>query len=226
MTLFPYNNNVPNPPNDPGDDVGDMNQNTQSVNGIIAQDHVGFNLADGGYHKVIHQKNQTINGQSTWIPTNAGIIAAIQATKIAGVQQTFPLLYTPNTTGGAQDTQLFSMTGNGGISQLTGNLATSDGWSWLGGILLQWGTVTVTPGSWPTTAQVQLFKDRAVGCIPFANNCFVVLTNFNGPSSGTNADRATISIVSKSVSQFQWIFSPAASSSATFTGFSWIAIGN
>ena len=226
MTLFSYNNNVPNPPNDPGDDVGDMNQNTQSINGIIAQDHVGFNLVDGGYHTVIHQKNQTINGQSAWIPNNPGIIAAIKATKISGVQQIFPLLYTPDTSVTEQDTQLFSMTGKGGISQLTGNLASSDGWAWLGGILLQWGTIPVTPGSWPTAIQTQAFKDRVVGCIPFPNSCFLVLTNFNGPATNTNSDKATLTIISKTRLQFQWLFCPSSSSDATFTGFSWIAIGN
>ena len=120
MTNYTYNNNIPNPPDDPADDVGDMNQNTQSIAGIIATDHIGFGLANGGYHNLIHQPNQTVGGQAVWDPSNAGIISAIQATKIAGIQQTFPLLYTPNTTGGAQDTQLFTMTGNGGISQLTG----------------------------------------------------------------------------------------------------------
>ncbi len=221
MTNFTYNNNVPNPPNDPGDDVQAMNQNTQSLSGIIAQDHVAFNTANGGYHKVIHQPNQTINGQSAWVPSNAGIIAAIQATKISGVQQTFPLLYTPDTTGGQQDTQLFSMTGKGGVSQLTGNLATSDGWCWLGGVLLQWGSITGLSNAWPITPTDLNFKDRVVGAIPFPNNCFVVLTTFIGPTSASSAD---ICIISKNATKFVWQYTGAGSTS--YGGFSWLAIGN
>lgn len=222
MTLFSYNNNVPNPPDDPGDDVGDMNQNTKSIEGIIAQDHVGFDLLDGGYHKVIHQKNQTINSQSIWIPSNSGIISAIQATKITGVQQTFPLLYTPDTTGGTQDTQLFSMTGKGGISQLTGNLATSDGWVWVGGILLQWGSFLKVGPNWPPASTQLVFKNRVVGAIPFPNNCFVVLTTFIGPTSATSAD---ICINSKSDTDFFWQFT-GSTLSASYSGFYWVAVGN
>lgn len=223
---LPYDPTVPVPSNDPGDDVNSMQSNTGSIGTWAGIDHYGYSNNSGGYHKLIHQPNQTVGGQAVWIPNNVGIRAAIQATKITGIQQTFPLLYTPDTTGGVQDTQLFTMTGRGGISQLTGNLATSDGWNWLGGILIQWGTVSVTPGAWPTTNQIKIFKDRSLGCIPFPNSCFSIVTNFIGPSSGTNSDRATISIVAKSSTQFTWVFCPSSSSTATFTGFYWIAIGN
>lgn len=229
MTNYPYNNNVPNPPDDPGDDVGDMNQNAQSISGIISTDHVGFNIGNseptgpqGGYHNLIHQPNQTVGGQTVWDPANSGIIAAIQAAKIAGVQQTFPLLYTPNTTGGAQDTQLYTMTGGGGISQLTGNLASSDGWCWVGGALLQWGSFVKSAGHWPGVVSTITFKDRIAGAIPFPNACFIVLTTFMGPTSGSSAE---ICIDSKSAANFTWEVA-GNSSDPSYNGFYWFAIGN
>lgn len=54
MTTFPYNRNVPNAPDDPADDQPEMLKNTQSTDDIIAEDHVSFTKANGGYHKIIH----------------------------------------------------------------------------------------------------------------------------------------------------------------------------
>ena len=222
MTTYTYNNNVPNPPDDPADDVGDMNQNTKSISGIIATDHIGFGFANGGFHNLIHQPNQTVGGQAVWDPANPTIISAIQATKISGVQQTFPLLYTPNSTVTATDTQLFSMTGGGGISQLTGNLTGSDGWCWVGGVLLQWGSFVKSAGHWPGVISTITFKDRVTGAIPFPNACFIVLTTFMGPTSASSAE---ICIDSKSATNFTWEVA-GNTSDPSYNGFYWVAVGN
>lgn len=50
---FPYFPNIPNPPNDPADDVSSMQTNSQNIGGIIAVDHVGFNIPNGGQHNQI-----------------------------------------------------------------------------------------------------------------------------------------------------------------------------
>lgn len=47
---FTYTTGVPNPPNLPAIDVGPMQVNTNSINSIIAVDHVGFNTSGGGKH--------------------------------------------------------------------------------------------------------------------------------------------------------------------------------
>lgn len=50
---FPYFPNIPNPPNDPADDVSSMQTNSQNIGNIIAVDHVGFNIPNGGQHDQI-----------------------------------------------------------------------------------------------------------------------------------------------------------------------------
>lgn len=230
MTTYNYDSNVPAANNSPKNDQPQMQVNAGSISGIISEDHIGFNTPNGGYHTIIHQPNQTVNGQSAWNPViGSGVPAAISAAKISNIQQLFSMLYTPDTTGGTPDTQLFSLTGDGGISQLTGNLSTSDGWVWLGGILLQWGVVTAPPpggGSFASglASGDVTFKDRVPGAIPFPNNCFLVLAvpywsavapSGTGTVSASEANLTTFS--------FTWLFR---SSVSQYTGFYWIAIGN
>jgi hypothetical protein len=222
MATFTFNTTVPAANDAPRNDQPIMQTNNASTAGIIAVDHIGFNVPNGGYHTLLHQPNQIVGGQAAWNPTaGSGVPAAIAATKIAGVQQTFSMLYTPNSTGATADTQLFSLTGKGGISQLTGCFAFTDGWAWLGGILLQWGRITGLAGAWPTTPQTVTFKDRVAGAIPFANACFSVYVTFIGPTSSSTGD---ICINSISATNFVWQFT--GSSSASFGGFYWAAIGN
>src|ERR1041385_3031271 len=124
---FTYNRDIPDGPNNPSVDQPKMKTNTNSTDDLIAVDHVSFNLSSGGYHTVIHQ---TLQGSDP---------AAIPS-----INQMYSKDYTPDTTGGTADTQLFSMTGDGIISQLSGYQTTDirNGWQWIGGILLQWGCVT------------------------------------------------------------------------------------
>ncbi len=53
MTIFTYSPTIPNPPDDPADDVSQMQTNSASIFGLIAIDHVGFNLTNGGQHKQV-----------------------------------------------------------------------------------------------------------------------------------------------------------------------------
>lgn len=50
MTNFAYNQGIPNPPNQPSQDVPLMKINTNSISGIIAVDHIGFEANNGGTH--------------------------------------------------------------------------------------------------------------------------------------------------------------------------------
>src|SRR5882757_2735630 len=154
--------NIPNPSDLISVSQGDIKGNFGYLNTTLGKDHqiaFGDTSADSkeGYHKVIHH-----------------VVQVADPAPIASVQQTYAKNYTPNFTGATPDTQLFSMTGSGGLSQLTGNDAESDGWVWLGGVLLQWGKVN-SPG----VAGTVTFKDRGPSNrgIPFPTNIFsVVLT--------------------------------------------------
>jgi hypothetical protein len=95
MSLFQYNTGIPAAPNNPSVDQPDMLTNTDSIDGLIDVDHIGFNENLGGYHDVIHQPPQV----------------AAPGT-IAGIGQT----YTKTVTG---DQQLFYKSGLGVETQLT-----------------------------------------------------------------------------------------------------------
>lgn len=237
MTNVPYNTNIPFASNSPSQDQPRMQENTNSLKSLIEIDHVGFGENQGGYHKDIHQPILPVGGQTAWDPVigSAGRLA-VAAAAIAGVQQLFPLNYTPDTTGGTADTQLFTMTGNGGIAQLTGsandgNPTITDGWCWVGEILIQWGKIFGTHGG---TLHFQggdngtvTFKDRFAGAIPFPNNCFGVLTlleyNNVNPNFISGMGNVTINSALTTNTSFRWgVVTP----SDRYTSFFWVAIGN
>jgi hypothetical protein len=132
-------------------------------------DHVNNNGQPGsnpaGYHTIIHQVTQT------------------NVTTVSGVNQVFSGVpgtlivngvTTPTIPPGG-DQQLYSLTGGGRLSQLTGSSATQTGYCWIGGILLQWGVFAMT--SSPTSVTFP---------IAFPNATFsVVITNNTGLASDT-----------------------------------------
>ena len=61
MTSFIYTRDIPNGPNDPSDDQGPMQTNTNSIDDLIAVDHVSFGAANGGVHKFVHLLTQSVN---------------------------------------------------------------------------------------------------------------------------------------------------------------------
>lgn len=122
-------------------------------------DHVNNNGQPGsnpaGYHTIIHEVTQA--SVSTVMGVNQ-VFAGIPGT--LSVDMTLTPAVPAN-----GDTQLYSLTGTGVLSQLTGSLASVNGYAWVGGILLQWGrTTAASPVSFP---------------IAFPNNCFnVQLTSY------------------------------------------------
>ncbi len=167
----------------------------------LSIDHSNQNQSNPGYHTVIHQKTQSS------VSTVAGInqlFSGVPGTLVVNAVTTSAI---PNN----GDVQFYSLTGAGGLSQLTGNVGSAEGFCWVGGILIQWGSVAATTS---TTGTVT-FNSRA-NCPSFPHACLNVYTTLKGSIVSD-----IISIVSSSTTQFVW-----KKSTATLAGFAWFAIGN
>lgn len=151
---FSYNQNIPNPPNDPADDVGIMQTNAQAIAGIIAVDHVGFNVVNGGTHnQVTFAKNQTAPG----FP--AGAVADMFANIATG--QSWP----------------FWQNALGSFQMLGPNTSTANGSTFLpGGIILKWGNAT-TSGSGTPNSTITFGTAFPANC--FAAVCTTTETSTN-----------------------------------------------
>jgi len=217
---FTYNRDIPDAPNNPSADQPDMKINTNSIDDLIAVDHVSFNTLNGGYHTVIHQGPFDNN---TWDPVaQTGAPAAIPL-----INQLFSLNYTTDTSATTTDTQLFAESGDGEILQLTGKDTTnsSDGWCWAGGVLLQWGGVSFSPGQQHISGTVT-FKNRVTGAIPFPNTCFNVVAVLSINDSSVTTASNTLAIRSISNTQFRYVYNGNSSASSDYNGFYWFAVGN
>lgn len=181
----------------------------------LGVDHINNNGDPGaqpaGYHNIIHQ-----------------VVQSADPTPIADVNQVYAKNYTPDTSGGVQDTQLFNMTGLGGVSQLTGNNATAlSGWVWAGGLLFQWGAISILT----TTANGTItFQTRATpspgGGIPFPNNCFQVVAGYLCGNGVTSVGSATVAFNTLTKTSVKYVYTSAGGAALNNTGFAWLAIGN
>lgn len=190
-----------------------IRDNFNSSDDTFGVDHYAFSdtTANNGRHKDIH------------IVKRVGDPAAVVGTGII-----FSKDYTPNSTGATVDQQLFTESGSGKISQLTGYSTSSvtNGWQWVGGILIQWGQVTFAGNLAHATSTVT-FKDRVVGAIPFPNNIFIVNGTLQVASSTETVASNILAIRSFSKTQFVWVFNSSSSTGSTkYPGFYWTAIGN
>lgn len=106
-------------------------------------DHIDNNGNPGsqpaGYHKVIHQVTQT----------NVDTVTGVNQL-FSGVPGTLVVNSTPTTNvpvGG--DTQLYSLSGAGILSQLTGAVLATPGYVVVSGLLIQWGSFNNSTGTNP-----------------------------------------------------------------------------
>jgi len=202
---MPYNANIPQPTDLLSNSQGDIRNNFSQANTSFGIDHLPFTDASAnlGYHKDIHQVPQA------------------DPAPIAGINQLYSKLYTPNYAGAVADTQLFNMTGLGGISQLTGNNAIlNGGWTWVGGILLMWGQQALTAAS--TQAGVVTFSTVSATSIPFPNSCFNVQITYK--SNAVNNSSTNICVTGNPTNlAFSWAFSGTGAN--VITSFNWFAIG-
>jgi hypothetical protein len=159
-------------------------------------DHQDQNEANPGYHNLIHEITQTVvNTLTGFNQIFSGIPGTLNVN--SKITPTIP----PN-----GDTQLYSLSSMGGLSQLTGSNYFNEyiggevqsGYFWAGGILVQFGhalsTAPSTPVSFPVTFPTTVFtvvgtrgqtasSDTSWGVSSLDNAGF----NFNANSASTGA---------------------------------------
>lgn len=217
MTIS-YTLGIPDGPHNPSNDQPNMKANNDAIDAIIAIDHVSFNVNNSGYHTIIHETTQTTAS------TVSGINQIFSG--VPGVLNVNSTLTTAIPPGG--DTQLFTLTGMGGLSQMTGNKAATNGYVWCAGILIQWGIVNGTHGS------SNVFNGGDTGNVTFSianvsfpNNCFTVFLQPNWKSNVTSLPTSQATFLTDtfklSKTQFSWGLT---TSSVQLTSFYWYAVGN
>ena len=175
MTLFAFSTTVPTTGHLPSIDYTTMAANNVSTAGIMAVDHNGFNVNNGGYHNLIHLDSQT---------PSSSRIGKLQELDVGS------------------DSQLFHTSNNGVVTQLTGPTAPSAstiGYVYLsGGILLQWG-FTAIPNS-PSATGLVNFPIAFPNASFIVNTALVSKVGGTGSSSDAIAVRQG----SNSTTQFRW----------------------
>lgn len=182
MTAYSYNNGVPATNNDPSVDQPNMLINTQSINSIIATDHVGFNSTGpaggiGGQHLQV-----TFNGNN--VPSLPATLATLFANNQDGNGNNLP--------NGLS--QLFAYSGTAAQSQLqyTLNSASNSYGSVMlfGGLILKFGLVTNLSTSGTTVTFGQPFPTVCFGAVASQQ------TSGNaGSVIGASANTSTIRLV-------------------------------
>lgn len=208
-----YNPNIPTPTQNLSVSQGFLKINFTTSNTSFGKDHYPFDdgTVNNGYHKDVH------------IVKRAGDPATVADTLIAYSKD-----YTPDATVTSTSTQLFLENAAGVITQMSGLLTGNDGWCWCGGVLVQWGRITLLSGSGGSQHRdgTVTFKDRVAGAIPFPNDCFVVVGNPTcAVAAQTSPASTTFSIFSKSKTSFRWNYNTSADISDNPSVY-WVAIGN
>jgi len=180
----------------------------------LAVDHINNNGAPGsqppGYHTIIHEVSQT--SVSTVSGYNQ-VFAGVPGTLIVNGTTT------PAIPSGGNP-QLYSLSGGGALSQLTGHNAATNGYQWVGGLLFQWGTRSLT-GASGERATV-LF---ATANVNFPNNIFSMQGTLICKTGGTNSSENTLSFVNGSLTKTSFVYQYNGTG-GNYVGFFWLAIGN
>jgi hypothetical protein len=201
MTIPTYNLGYPPDGASLGETKAEIRNNLDGTFLTLGVDHINNNGQPGsnpaGYHNNIHMVTQGA------APAN-----------MAGVLQLFTLV-PPSGIPDATNPQLFTLT-NSILSQLTGKKTTaannSNGYVWVGGVLIQWG-IASTPHE---SATPLLF---ATNNVAFPNFCFMVqVTGIRSNSGGDG-----IFVLQGSVSNTGFTFR---NGSGSIDNSYWMAIGN
>lgn len=170
-------------------------------------DHINNNGQPGskpaGYHRTIHQVTQTsVSTVSGYNQIFSGVPGTLR------VNSSLTPAIPP--TG---DTQLYSLSGAGILSQLTGFSAANNGYVWVGGILFQWGVIS------QNNSQTNTVTFATSGNVNFPNNIFVAFAMPRRNSTVT----VDVTVSNESTSGFNinnW------DAPGTGLAYDWFAIGN
>lgn len=151
----------------------------------LAVDHVnnngGTSSQPAGYHTIIHEVPQTSVNTVTGYNQ---VFSGVPGTLVVNSTTTDPI-------PANSDQQLYSLTGAGILSQLTGHAtnvtstASTGGYQWIGGVLIQWAEVTPTASPQTFTFPIQ-----------FPHALFSIVTGVNSTqvsSANTSFNAATTS---------------------------------
>lgn len=220
MPNFTYTKGIPDSPNDPSEDQPIMKVNNDSNFDMWDIDHIGFKQNDGGTHRFVHLKQQTVNPALT-------ATQAVLFEKIVGLNTELFYRY------GSAPQNTFQITSNGAVSAANGysSLIAPEA----NPLKIQWGTFSGAPASGSfsgghATGTI-LFSSLNTPfttalytaiCIPFSTNPGPVGTPNLAQDPGGSGS-VTIDTKNSSKLQFRWVFN---SNSADYKGFYWVAIGS
>lgn len=144
-TNYGYTDNIPAGGNNPSQDRPLMTENFNSIDGLIGEDHVSFNLANGGFHNQIRMP--TMSNMPS--PANRISSSITEYAKVSGQSQLF---ITNGQSTNEYQLTLMDNTNAPTFGQFTGvtyspsGFTGSAGWTFLpGGLRYQYGTFD--PGS-------------------------------------------------------------------------------
>lgn len=195
-------------------DYINIRDNFTKADTSFGTDHVPFSSGtlQNGYHTSIH-----FNPISTTITNPPNNMPPNGYTTVPGIGQLFG---SEINDGNSIDTALFSLTGNGILTQLTSNflpVIAPNGYTYLpGGLILQWGRVNSITNGTVTFATANK---------SFPNSCFGVWTTAFWVGATVPSGVATVNIKLNTNISFDWVFNTNSGQYAG-GGFFWIAVGN
>lgn len=203
-----YNIGVPARQDDPSVDQPQMLINTIAVNTILGIDHFNFNNNSGGWHQKVTLPSSTYTLGS---PPTPGFAQMILFTALTGSPLGSVLAYVKD---GSSTAYPFMASVNPSV---TSSFQASGYTSMIGGVIMQWGTVS---GGGSNTGTVNF-------PIQFPNNVFNVTFGMK-LKSASSAHQVWITIdnannVQLSTSGFTWKSDVSVSNQ---DGFYWQALGN
>lgn len=220
MPNFTYNRDIPDSPNNPSNDQPPMKINTNSIDSLIDEDHYSFNDNNGGLHKQIRIVDLLA------IPGSLAAGMGTLYTKLAtstGVSTESNAFFTPDNSG--NEYQLTRpITGNfasfsqqGAFGTVTAGYTMTAGWTFLpGGMLLQYANVRRGAGISPSTVVITF-------PVTFSTTNIVVSITPVCSSGGTGQVHVpSLQDGTLSTTGFTCNWD---SSTSSYVGFTWTAIG-
>lgn len=204
MGMFTYFPNIPFANNNPSVDQPNMETDTNSISSLIAIDHQGFNLNQGGYHTVVHFIDNVVDPPA--VPPAGPLLGAGE-------------LYFKTLTSVVSDTALFSQTAGGLKAQLTCNISPS---VMVDGFGSTFGTTFLPGGLLLNYGIFNRSSSHAVNFLtPFSSPPYSITAT---PFGTLNSNSAYLSLTILSFTKTAYTWQIGGNNSA-FNNFFWQAIG-